>query len=74
MPFCGYVVPPRQIYRNSTKTKMDLFTAMNNAFCFDVTSDFLKKFWSFGLLFAQIGFVLKIKMRKFYSRDVFKIL
>ena len=51
---------------------MDLFTAMNNVFCFDVTSDFLKKFWSFGLLFAQIGFALKIKMIKFYSRDVFK--
>ena len=51
---------------------MDIFTKMNNVFRFDVTSDFLKKFWSFGLLFAQIGFALKIKMVKFYSRGVFK--
>ena len=35
---------------------------MNNVFHFDVNSDFSKKVCSFGLLFAQMGFVLIIKV------------
>ena len=29
---------------------MDIFTKMNNVFRFDVTSDFLKKFWEFWII------------------------
>ena len=32
---------------------MELFIAVDNVFYFDATSDFLKKFWNFGLLFAE---------------------
>ena len=49
---------------NSNKSKMELFPTIKNDFRFDATSDFLKKFCSFGLLFAQIGFGLIIKMIK----------
>ena len=44
---------------NSTKSKMELFTTIDNAFPFD-------------LLFAQMGFNLIIKMINFQSRGVFK--
>ena len=43
---------------------MELFPTTKNGFRFDATSDFLKKFCSFGLLFAQRGFGLIIKMIK----------
>ena len=50
--------------RNSIKSKMELFPTIENDLRFDATSDFLKKFCSFGLLFAQMGFGLIIKMIK----------
>ena len=50
--------------RNSIKSKMELFPTIENDFCFDATSDLLKKFCSFGLLFAQMGFGLIMRMVK----------
>lgn len=41
---------------------MELFTTIDNSFLFDAPVDFLKKFWSFGFLFAQMKFGLMIKM------------
>ena len=43
---------------------MEFFPTIENDLRFDATSDFLKKFCSFGLLFAQMGFGLIIKMIK----------
>ena len=40
------------------------FTAIDDAFRFDATSDFLKKLWNFGLLFAQMRFGLITKISK----------
>ena len=50
--------------RNSIESKMELFPTIENVFRFDATSDFLKTVCSFGLLFAQMGFGLIIKMIK----------
>ena len=50
--------------KDSIKSKMELFPAIENDFRFDATADFLKKFCNFELLFAQMGFALTIKMIK----------
>ena len=48
--------------RNSIKSEMELFPTIKIDFLFDATSDFLKNFCSFGLLFTQMGFGLIVKM------------
>ena len=46
------------------KSKMEFFTTIENVFLFDATLDFLRKFWSFKLLIAQMRFDLIIKIIK----------
>ena len=43
---------------------MQLFTTIDNGLVYDARFDFLKKFWSFELLFVHMGFGLIIKMIK----------
>ena len=43
---------------------MELFPTTENVVRFDATSDFLKRFCSFGLLFAEMGFGSIINMIK----------
>ena len=44
--------------------KMELLTRIDNGFRFDALFAFLKEFWSFEFLFAQMGFSLIKKVIK----------
>ena len=53
--------------------KMEHFTTTDNGLHYDAPFDFLKRFWSFELLFAQMGFGLNNKddkdsIEELYSR------
>ena len=49
--------------------KMEHFSTTDNGLHYDAPFDFLKRFWSFELLFAQMGFGLITKMIKILSKS-----